>query len=193
MKNFWRITNALCLSATILFSTVHSHAQSSSASVNLSPYTFEIEPILGVLLPRDIWGTPGTLNTVGARASYVLSPPDGAIEVSALYHYAGSRDPEDSAIGFDASWRQEFQNELLMAYFNVGMHYSKWTMDIDYDADNNCVLENCGNDSGTHTGFRIGAGVIIPLGPTTPLKLGMTFMKGPQLLLLLESGIGIRF
>ena len=168
-------------------------AQSTGSAITLQPYRVEFTPVLGTLLPRDIWGTPGTLNTVGLRSSVVVSDPDGAIEVSGLYHYAGKKDPADHAVTFDVSWRQEFKNDLLNAYFNIGMHYSKWTLDLDYANDGSCFPENCQTDSGTHTGYRVGAGVIIPLGPNTPLKLAMDFYNGPQLLLLLEMGVGIRF
>jgi hypothetical protein len=166
-----------------------SKSQAQKTSLALAPYTVEFSPVLGILLPYDIWGTPGTMNTVGIRSSYVLSPPDGAIEIGALYHSAGV----DRAFVIDASWRQEIALDFLLSYFSIGYHYSKWDLDIDYDAAGLCVPTSCQTDSGFHSGIKVGAGVQIPLGPTTPLKLGMIFYSGPQLILLLEAGLGIRF
>lgn len=177
--------------ATVMVGSCSSMAQ--DATINLIPYTFEIEPVIGTLLPRDIWGTPGTMSTVGIRSSYVISPPDGAFEASVLYHSAGSTDLEDHAMMYDLSWRQDFKSDLLLAYFNIGMQYSKWNLDIDYDATGACDPANCLTDAGTYTGIRVGAGIIMPLGPNTPLRMAMTFYKGPQLILLLEAGVGIRF
>lgn len=177
-----RLFTAL-FSGLLFISTAHGQTGA------LAAYTIEVTPVVGLNLPYDIWGTPGTLNIIGIRSAYSLSP-DSSVEVGFLYHHK----LPDSMTGFDIVYRKEMVAESMNTFFVIGAHFTKFNLSVDRDADGVCVPTTCATDSGTHAGFVIGAGINLPVNPSAPIRLGMRFYKkNPSLMLLLEAGVGIRF
>lgn len=150
-------------------------------------YKFEIAPLLGKNLPYDLWGTPGTLSVYGVRGAVPL--PTGALEGGALYQVEGA----DKAYTLDFGYRYDTYFETLNFVLDVGIHASKFSLTVDYDSNGVCVPTNCSTDSGTHMGYYFGGGLSVPLSPTMPLRLRMRFYKSPQVWLLLNAEIAIRF
>lgn len=182
---FWRgLTLAGALGA------LSAHAENLNAN-----YTVEIQPFLGINLPYDLWGTPGTLKTVGLRSSYNLNGLGGAGAIEGAF-FLQHADP-DRAYTTDLGYRYDFVQEGLNAFFAIGFHYSYFKLDPDVNADGTCVLPGvdgqCLTDTGGHSGLFLGGGIMVPLTPNVPLKFGMRFYNGPQLWLHLEMGLGIRF
>jgi hypothetical protein len=163
------------------------HAQNSGSLISAN-YAFEIAPLIGKNLPYDLWGTPGTLNVLGIRGAVRLPNPSGAIESSFLYHHAGP----DKAYTFDLSFRHEIYTGFINGYFNLGAHYSRYSLEADRDGNGNCVIPGCLTDSGNHTGLTYGGGILLPIGEW-PIRLGVRFYQNPQSCLLLEASYGIRF
>lgn len=164
-------------------------SETQAQDAGLAPWTIEFSPVIGLNLPYDVWGTPGSLGVYGIRSAYSVTPESSAI-LGFLYHTA---DP-DTAFTVDALYRFELKADGLLPYFDVGLHYSKFSFEVDLDDTGACVPSSCATDSGVHTGIAIGGGLLIPLSPTMPLRLGMRFYKkNPFLFLLLEAEIGFRF
>ena len=157
----------------------------------LAQFSFEVTPTIGKLLPYDLWGTPGTLTTYGLRTGYSLHQigAAGVLEASFLYHDA----KPDHAYTTDLGWNYEFAEQGLEVFFSIGFHYSYFSLKPDLDSDGNCVLSGCVTDSGPHSGVFLGGGLMIPLTATLPLRFAMRFYNKPQLWLLLETGLSIRF
>lgn len=153
-----------------------------------SAYTFEITPFIGKNLPYDLWGTPDNLKIIGVRGAFRVPNPNGAIEASFFYHYAGP----DKAYTTDVSYRYEVYSNFLNGYFNIGVHFSRFSLEPDLDANGDCVLPGCVTDSGQHSGLTYGGGIMLPVG-TYPIRLGVRFYQNPQSWLLLEAGYGFRF
>lgn len=157
------------------------------AAVDAS-YSMEISPIIGINLPYDLWGAD-TLNVLGLRGAYRLPSPTGAFESGILYHHNGA----DKAYTFDLAYRHELYTGFINGFFVVGAHFSRYSLTIDRDSAGNCVPVNCQTDSGNHTGVTYGGGLLVPIGETDPLRLGVRFYNNPQTWLLLEAGWGFRF
>lgn len=162
----------------------------------LADYTFEVTPLIGINLPYDLWGSSGTLTVYGIRGGYNLDKLGGvgAIETSFLYHKAGS----DSAMTYDLGYLYDFQEYGVNAFFTAGFHYSKFSLSIDYDEGHEddaayCNPRNCQTDSGTYSGIYVGGGINVPINPRVPVRFGMRFYNNPQLWLLLDMGVSVRF
>lgn len=160
----------------------------SKGSGALGNYTIEVTPTVGIMLPYDFWGIEGTLNTYGIQSAYSVNDT-GAITLSALYH---SKDG-DTGYTVDSGYRHEINSNLFHAYFDVGLHYSNFSLERDYDSEGNCVPANCRVDSGTYFGIYGGTGLVIPLGQSTLARFGFRFYNNPQAWVLLGAGIGFRF
>lgn len=178
------------VSATLLslFAFFQSNSQAADGSLT-NAYNLELAPLLGRNLPFDLWGTPGAMSAAGIRASAKPSDWDGAIEASAFYQSAGV----DKAYSIEVAYRHEVYGEIFNGFFSVGYHFSKFDLQTDYDADGNCILENCGNDSGLHNGLSYGGGLLLPAGENNPIKLGIRYYQRPQTWVLLEMSYGVRF
>lgn len=150
-------------------------------------YKFEISPLVGKNLPYDLWGTPGTLSVYGLRAAVPL--PTGALEGGVLYQVEGT----DKAYTLDFGYRYDTYFETLNFVLDVGVHASKFSLTVDYDSLGACVPANCSTDSGTHMGYYFGGGLSVPLSPAVPLRLRMRFYKSPQVWLLLNAEVALRF
>ncbi len=129
------------------------------------------------------------LKTVGAQVAWSFLPSH-ALVGGAVYHSG----PNDSGYTGELLYRYESNLQELSTFFVIGFHVTKFSLGIDYDATGACDPVNCETDSGIHHGINIGGGMMIPLSPTTPFKVGMRFLKKqPKLMLLLDASIGIRF
>lgn len=185
----------LCRLSIWLIAAVCVTQARADTSLNTS-YTFEITPHFGIDLPYDLWGTPGTLKTIGLRFAYNLAGAGGAgaLETAAIVQHA---DP-DRAYTFDLGYRYDFVQEGLNAFFSIGFHNSYFKLVADRKADGSCVVPNsagtaCLTDTGNYVGLFVGGGIMFPLAPSIPLKFAMRFYSKPQLWLLLEMGLGFRF
>lgn len=183
MLNFRKLL--FCCSALVFCHKAYSQSSGGTAGPG---YQFEIAPLLGLNLPYDLWGTPGTLNIIGVRGAYRLPNPNGAIEGAALYHHK----LPDKAYTGEVAYRHEIYTNTLNGFFVFGFHYSKFDLEIDYDSNGDCVPANCKTDSGFHSGFTYGGGILFPVGEY-PIRLGVRFYQNPQNWLLLEIGYGVRF
>jgi hypothetical protein len=152
-------------------------------------YMIELAPLIGKNLPFDLWGAPGSLSAAGIRASGKPEDWFGAAEVSTFYQAAGS----DKAYSIEVAYRHEIYGALFNGYFSFGYHVSKFSLTTDYDSNGDCVLTNCGNDSGLHSGVTYGGGLLIPISDLNPLKLGIRYYQRPQTWVLLEMSYGVRF
>lgn len=180
-RNFSRSFIVLC--CAILFWTLPTQAQTRLAS-----YKWEFGGTAGLNLPYDLWGTPGTLSTLGVFGAMKVNDK-GSISLGAILQHA---DP-DRAYTAEALFRYELSSASVNAIFMAGLHYSYFSLDLDYDETGSCVPANCLTDSGSHTGIVVGGGLQIPLGNYTPFRLAMKFYQSPQIWLLLEAGIGFRY
>jgi hypothetical protein len=171
-----------------LFFTPQSWVWSQSKGGGLSPFTLEFTPGLGVNLPYDIWGTPGTMDVFSLRTAYSVNP-GGNLELGFLYHQAS----EDNAYTLDLGYRVDIPSDVFLAFFNVGYHISQFNLEPDFDENGDCVPSNCLTDSGIHHGLNFGGGIFIPITQTRALRLAMRFYKNPITWLLIEAGVGFRF
>jgi hypothetical protein len=162
-------------------------AASARATVDGS-YALEIAPLLGINLPYDLWGAQ-TLSVYGLRAGYRLPNPSGVAELGLLYHTK----VDDKAYTVDGAYRHEVYSNLLNGFFVIGLHYSLYDLTVDYNSSGECVPKNCKTDSGSHFGLTYGAGLLVPVGETEPLRLGVRYYRNPQTWLLLEAAWGFRF
>jgi opacity protein-like surface antigen len=167
---------------------VFAAVKSAHAASSFEPFTYEIEPVLGLNLPYDFWGTQGTLSMFGLRMAYAINEKS-AIESGIFAQHA---DP-DRIYTFDVSYRYELETDVLNPFFNFGLHYSRVNFTVDHDSTGACIPANCQTDSGNKIGVLVGAGLQIPINSKLPLKLSMRFYKEPVLWLLLEAGLGFRF
>lgn len=180
---------------TSLLVSSFAHAEGNSSRQLNTSYTIELTPNLGINLPYDLWGTPGTLSTIGLRGAYNITSlgGTGALELGAFVQHA---DP-DRAYTADAGYRYDFVQEGLNAFFGIGFHYSYFKLVADTNEDGSCVVASstgaCLTDSGAHSGIYVGGGIMMPLTPSIPVKFSMRFYNSPQLWLLLEMGMGFRF
>jgi hypothetical protein len=165
-------------------------AQNSSGGSISPAYSFEVDPFLGKNLPYDLWGADdGMLSVFGVRFGYRLPNPTGAVEASGFVHHKSP----DKAFTGEVAYRHEVYSSFLNGYFTIGLHYSYFKLEPDYDASGNCPQRyGCRTDSGSHTGLSYGGGLMLPVG-VYPIKLGVRFYQKPQSWLLLEAGYGIRF
>jgi hypothetical protein len=163
-------------------------SSSAARSAVDSSYTIEFAPLLGINLPYDLWGAQ-TLSVYGLRTGYRLPNPTGVAELGLLYHTK----EDDKAYTIDAAYRHEVYSGFLNGFFVIGLHYSYYDLTTDYDSDGACVPKNCRTDSGSHSGLTYGGGLLVPVGETEPLRLGVRYYKSPQTWLLLEAAWGFRF
>ena len=189
MSRIWPRRHTAILALSLAFPGL-AMGQDSGGGGSLSPaYTIEAMPFVGKNLPYDLWGAnDGLLNVFGLRASLRLPNPSGALEVSGFMHH---KIPDKAYTG-EVAYRHEVYSGFLNGYFNIGIHYSYFSLEADREADGSCTLPGCQTDSGSHTGFSYGGGVMLPVG-TYPIKLGVRFYQNPQSWLLLEVGYGVRF
>jgi hypothetical protein len=178
----------LIFSLSLLASPLHAQKRGGGGEELSADYAIEIAPMIAMNLPYDLWGTPGTLNTLGARGSIRMANENGALEGAALYHHAG----EDNAYTIEAAYRFETYTGFLNGFFSIGLHYSVFNLEPDRNASGECVLDGCLTDSGQHYGLTYGGGIMLPTGQY-PVKLGIRFYQNPQQWLLLEAAYGIRF
>jgi len=150
-------------------------------------YNFEVSPVLGRMLPYDINGASHTMPTYGLRVATPIN--SGALEAGALYTIKGS----DKVYTGDFGYRYESSVESLNFILNLGVHYSKFSLSVDRNAAELCEPADCSTDSGGYFGLYFGGGLQLPLSPMIPLRLTMRFYKNPQIWLLLEAGLGVRF
>lgn len=163
-------------------------AWSESGGLSLANYTFEVAPTVGINLPYDLWGAQSTLDVVGIQVAYSINDT-GALTASAFYHSKGN----DIAYTGDTGYRHEINSALFHAYFDVGVHYSKFKLGIDRDSAGNCDPANCKTDSGTYVGIYGGSGLVIPLSTLTLARMGFRFYNNPQAWVLLTASLGFRF
>lgn len=175
------------MAALALLSSI-ARAQSSGGGVTLSKYTLEITPVVGFALPYDIWGIEGTLNTYGGQAAYSVND-DGALTAGGLFHQKSN----DWAYTVDVGYRHEINSLLFHAYFDIGVHYSKFNLKIDYNSSGACVPANCRTDSGSYGGIYGGSGLVIPISSLTLVRGGFRFYNNPQAWVLITGGLSIRF
>lgn len=175
------------IAALFCLGFVSKTSNAQNKGVELAAYTLEITPLIGINLPYDLWGATGTLNVLGVQSALSINEA-GAISVGALYHYKTN----DTAYTFDAGYRHEIKSLMFNAFFDIGLHYSQFNLEIDYDSDNNCIPANCLTDSGSHSGIYAGTGLIIPLAPMTLIRLGFRFYSNPQSWVMINAGLGIR-
>jgi hypothetical protein len=154
-----------------------------------SDYAIEFAPFVGKNLPYDLWGVDeGTLSVFGIRVSLRLPNPSGALEVSTFMHHK----MPDKAYTGEVSYRHESYSGFLKGYFNIGLHFSYFSLEPDRNASGDCIIPGCATDSGSHSGLSYGGGILLPVG-VYPIKLGVRFYQNPQSWLLLEAGYGVRF
>jgi len=187
-SSFKRINPFILRLSLLVLGICSANKPSQAQNAGFAPYTIEVTPYLGLNLPYDLWGTPGTFSTKALRAAYKFNEK-ALLRVGAVYQSAGA----DKVYTGDAVIGWELTTADLYTTFHVGFHFSRFNLDIDYDDEENCIPANCQTDSGNHSGIAVGAGLMIPISEKTPLRLGMTFYTNPQLWLLLEMGIGFRF
>ena len=160
----------------------------SSGSSALANYTLEITPMIGINLPHDFWGVENTLNVYGVQGAYSVNEA-GAVTASVLYHAKDN----DWAYTIDSGYRHEIASNLFNAYFDVGLHYSKFNLEIDRDSDGECIPSNCKTDSGSYVGLYAGSGLVVPLSPLTLARMGFRFYNKPQSWVLISAGLSFRF
>lgn len=163
-------------------------AQSKGSSGGLPPYAMEFTPIVGITLPYDVRGIAGTLNAYGLQAAYSIND-SGALTASGFYQLKDN----DTAITADAGYRHEINSALFHAFFDVGLHYSRFSLKEDRDANGACDPANCETDTGSHVGLYIGSGVAIPMGTSTLARIGFRFYNNPQAWVMLSAGLGLRY
>jgi hypothetical protein len=176
------------LAAALLALASSREARTAENAVS-GKYNVELAPLLGKNLPFDLWGVQGSLTAAGIRVSAKPENWAGAGEASTFYQAAGS----DKAYTVEVAYRHEVYGALFNGFFSLGYHVSKFSLTTDYDANGNCVLKNCGNDSGLHSGFSYGGGLLIPVSELNPLKLGIRYYQNPQTWVLIEMSYGLRF
>jgi len=178
----------LTLVAATLWGAAASAASSGGGGTTLASYSFEIAPLIGINLPYDVYGADGLLNTYGVQAGLSLDGPS-SVTVSGLYHSKEG----DWAWTVDGGYRHEINSALFNAFFDVGLHYSRFNLDVDRKADGTCIPASCATDSGSYVGIYLGSGIIIPLAPMTLARLGFRFYNNPQAWVLVSAGLGFRF
>jgi hypothetical protein len=184
----WSYRFARSIFPTLLLSFLNPLPALAAGGLNKN-YNIELAPLVARDLPFDLWGTPGALTVAGIRTSGKFSDWDGAGEASVFYQGAGA----DKAYTMEVAYRHEVYGDVINGYFSLGYHFSKFSLTTDRDANGNCVLTNCGNDSGIHSGLTYGGGILIPLTDNNPLKMGVRYYQSPQTWVLLELSYGVRF
>ena len=164
-------------------------ASHQSAAQNTSGHRFSISPTLGLTIPYDFWGTPGTLGLYGVRAALVL-PWSLRVSAASLYQKAGP----DWGLTHEAEVQYRIPNAVVEAIVALGMHYTLYRLKVDRDPTTGaCVPANCKTDSGNYIGLVLGGGFFVPVWPRFPTFAMFRYHSNPTQWVTFETGVSWRF
>ena len=164
-------------------------AHAASGSGGLASYRWETGLNLGLDLPTKIRGTVGVIPTQSLRAAFQPGGTLFGFETGFLHQSSNG----GQLWTWDLGLRKDFNTEDINAAISFGYHVSYFSLHPVLDSSGACYYEGCPVATGLHTGPYLTTAIFTPLTPKLPLRFAMSYYFNPNLWILVELGLAMRF